>query len=71
MFVENVSKIFISMSYKFHRIPDTQSRFITQVHDFTGTTLVFTGKMATRMEKSIHRQGYPLFGAPLLVNLSV
>ena len=36
IFVENVSQMYINMLYKFHRIPDAQSRFITQVHDLVG-----------------------------------
>ena len=33
IFVENVSEMYINISYKFQRIPDTQSHFITKVHD--------------------------------------
>ena len=36
IFVENVSKMYINISYKFHRIPDTQSHFITKVQDLLG-----------------------------------
>ena len=39
--MENVSKMYINMSYKFHRIPDTQSQFITQVHDLLGQPSYF------------------------------
>ena len=28
--------MFINLSYKFHRIPDRQSRFIIKVHDLLG-----------------------------------
>ena len=28
--------MYINISYKFHRIPDRQSRFITKVHDLLG-----------------------------------
>ena len=34
--VENVPQIDIIISYKFHRIPDRQSRYITKVHDLLG-----------------------------------
>ena len=33
IFVVNVSKMYINILYKFHIIPNTQSRFITKVHD--------------------------------------
>ena len=36
LFVENVSFMYINISYKFHRIPDRQSCFITKVHDLLG-----------------------------------
>ena len=38
MFVENVSQMYINMSYKFHRIPDIfyTVSFIKQVHDLLG-----------------------------------
>ena len=28
--------MYIKITYKFHRIPDTQSHFITKVHDLLG-----------------------------------
>ena len=31
-----MSQMYINISYKFHRIRDTQSRFITKVHDLLG-----------------------------------
>ena len=31
--------MYINISYKFHRIPDRQSRFITKVHDLLGQPL--------------------------------
>ena len=34
--VQNVYVMYIKISYKFHRIPDTQSRVITKVYDFLG-----------------------------------
>ena len=36
IFLQNVFKMYIKISYKFHRIPDTQSRVITKVYDFLG-----------------------------------
>ena len=36
IFIENVSEMYINISYKFHRIPDTQSHFTTKVHDLLG-----------------------------------
>ena len=36
IFVQNVYVMYIKISYKFHRIPDTQSRAITKVYDFLG-----------------------------------
>ena len=36
IFVQNVYVMYIKISYKFHRIPDTQSRVITKVYDFLG-----------------------------------
>ena len=36
IFVQNVYVMYIKMSYKFHRIPDTQSHLITKVHDLLG-----------------------------------
>ena len=36
IFVLNVYVMYIKISYKFHRIPETQSRVITNVYDFLG-----------------------------------
>ena len=37
--MQNVNVMFIEISYKFHRIPDTQSRVLTSLR-LSGTTLV-------------------------------
>ena len=34
--MQNVYVMYIKISYKFHRIPDTKSRVITKVYDFLG-----------------------------------
>ena len=34
--MQNVYVMYIKISYKFHRISDTQSRVITKVYDFLG-----------------------------------
>ena len=34
--MQNVYVMYIEISYKFHRIPDTQSRVLTKVYDFLG-----------------------------------
>ena len=36
IFVQNVYEMYLKISYKFQRIPDTQSRVITKVYDFLG-----------------------------------
>ena len=36
IFVQNVYMMYIKISYKFHRSPDTHSRVITKVYDFLG-----------------------------------
>ena len=36
IFVQNVYVMYIKISYKYHRIPDTQSRVITKFYDFLG-----------------------------------
>ena len=36
IFVQNVYVMYIKISRIFHRVPDTQSRFITKVYDFLG-----------------------------------
>ena len=36
--------MYINMSYKFHRIPETQSHFITKVHDLLGQPSYFLGR---------------------------
>ena len=41
IFVENVSQMYIKISYTFHRTPDRQSRFITKVHDLLGQPSYF------------------------------
>ena len=41
IFVANVSKMNINILYKFHIIPNTQSRFIKKSPRFTGTTLLY------------------------------
>ena len=36
IFVQNFYVMYLKISYKFHRIPDTQSHVITKVYDFLG-----------------------------------
>ena len=36
IFVQNVYVMYIKISCKYHRIPDTQSHVITKVYDFLG-----------------------------------
>ena len=43
IFVHNVNVMYIEISYKFHRIPDTQSRVIAKVYNFLGKPLYVLG----------------------------
>ena len=41
--------MYINISYKFHRIPDRQSRFIAQVYDLLGQPLYVVGALTTHV----------------------
>ena len=59
-------KMYINISYKFHRIPDTQSRFITKVHDLLGQPSYLTYDLDIRVKAIRNVTQYPLLYVTLL-----
>ena len=48
--------MYINISYKFHRIPDRQTRFITKVHDLLGQPSYVVAENETKKKQIINVQ---------------